>query len=94
VPNAETAPDPQQRWRLVEPARLARVSAQQVRNYLDMGVLPPVERTANGYRAFTTHHADALITTRALAAGHGWRRGHHHEFDPPRGHRRRARGDR
>lgn len=74
MPNAEIAPDPQQRWRLVEPARLARVSAQQVRNYLDMGVLPPVERTANGYRAFTTHHADALITTRALAAGHGWRR--------------------
>lgn len=62
------------RWRLVELARLAGVSSQQIRNYLDMGVLPPVERSAHGYRVFTTRHAEALITTRALAAGHGWNR--------------------
>jgi DNA-binding transcriptional MerR regulator len=61
-------------WKLAELARLAGVSPQQVRNYVDMGVLPPAERRANGYRAFTTRHADALLATRSLAAGHGWSR--------------------
>ncbi|GGS57418.1 MerR family transcriptional regulator [Actinokineospora fastidiosa] len=58
--------------RLVELARIAGVTPQQVRNYLDQGFLPPAERAPNGYRVFTQAHADALVTTRALAAGHGW----------------------
>lgn len=62
------------RWRLAELARLAGVSPQQIRNYLDAGLLPSVERTASGYRIFTERHADALVTARLVAAGHGWQR--------------------
>ncbi|MFC4950333.1 MerR family DNA-binding transcriptional regulator [Pseudonocardia sp. GCM10023141] len=57
------------RWRLVELARLGGVSPQQVRNYLDMGVLPPAGRSANGYRTFPDRHADALLATRARSLG-------------------------
>lgn len=53
-------------------ARTAGISVQQVRNYVDTGVLPPVERTASGYRIFTTAHAEALATAREAAVGHGW----------------------
>ena len=60
--------------RLAELARLAGVTPQQVRNYLDEGLLPPADRAPNGYRVFTDDHAAALATTRALAAGHGWAR--------------------
>jgi DNA-binding transcriptional MerR regulator len=33
-----------------------------------------LNRAANNYRVFTDHHAEALRTVRALAAGHGWPR--------------------
>ncbi len=62
------------RWRLAELARLAGITEQQVRNYLAAGLLPPAGRAANNYRVLTDHHADALRTVRALAAGHGWPR--------------------
>jgi DNA-binding transcriptional MerR regulator len=62
------------RWRLVELARLAGITEQQVRNYLTAGLLPPAGRTASNYRVFTDQHADALRTARALATGHGWPR--------------------
>jgi DNA-binding transcriptional MerR regulator len=55
-------------------ARLGGISEQQVRNYLTAGLLPPAGRAANNYRVLTDHHADALRTARALAAGHGWAR--------------------
>jgi DNA-binding transcriptional MerR regulator len=64
----------ERRWRLVELARSAGITEQQVRNYLAAGLLPPAERAANNYRVFTDHHADALRAVRALAAGHGWPR--------------------
>ncbi|MCW8097220.1 MerR family transcriptional regulator [Streptomyces tauricus] len=60
------------RLRVVDLARAAGVSTQQVRNYVETGLLPPVERTDSGYRVFTDVHADALTAARALAAGHGW----------------------
>ncbi|MEU5089608.1 MerR family transcriptional regulator [Streptomyces sp. NPDC021356] len=60
------------RGRIGELARSAGVSVQQVRNYVDSGLLPPVGRTASGYRVFTAAHADALATARELAGGHGW----------------------
>lgn len=60
------------RWRTSELARQAGVSEQQIRNYVDTGVLPPVARAENNYRIFTDQHADALQTARALADGHGW----------------------
>jgi DNA-binding transcriptional MerR regulator len=57
------------------PADLARVhglSAQAVRNYERDGVLPPAERSSNGYRRFTNVHAKALSAYLALIPGHGY----------------------
>jgi DNA-binding transcriptional MerR regulator len=62
------------RWRLTDLAQLGDVTEQQIRNYLDAGLLPPAERAANNYRVFTDRHADAVRVLRVLAAGHGWRR--------------------
>jgi DNA-binding transcriptional MerR regulator len=62
------------RLRAIELARTAGISVQQVRNYVELGILPPVERTASGYRIFTDHHARALAVARQLADGHGWAR--------------------
>jgi len=64
----------ERRQRLVELARLAGVTEQQIRNYLAAGLLPPAERAANNYRVFTDQHADAVRTLCALAGGHGWPR--------------------
>ncbi|MEQ4306032.1 MerR family transcriptional regulator [Plantactinospora sp. B6F1] len=63
---------PERRLRPVDLARLAGISTQQVRNYLDAGVLPPAPRTAAGYRQFDERHRRALLTYRALARGYGW----------------------
>lgn len=60
--------------RITDLARMAGISVQQVRNYVELGVLPPVERTASGYRVFTEAHAEALLIVRQLAEGHGWER--------------------
>lgn len=60
------------RLRAVDLAREAGISTQQVRNYVETGILPPVQRTDSGYRVFTTAHAEALKAGRALAVGHGW----------------------
>ena len=60
------------RVRAGELARRGGISVQQVRNYVDQGLLPPAARTESGYRAFTTDHAEALDAVRALAEGHGW----------------------
>ncbi len=62
------------RLRAIELARTAGISVQQVRNYVELGILPPVERTASGYRIFTDDHARALVVARQLADGHGWAR--------------------
>lgn len=58
--------------RPVDLAREVGVSAQQIRNYADAGILPPAERTAAGYRRFDTRHRAALLAYRALARGYGW----------------------
>lgn len=58
--------------RTVDLARLGGVSTQQVRNYVDQGVLPPAGRTPAGYRTFEEYHRSALLTYRALTRGHGW----------------------
>lgn len=57
--------------RSVDLARAAGVSAQQIRNYADAGVLPPVARSATGYRLFEARHRRALLAYRALARGFG-----------------------
>lgn len=57
--------------RPVDLAQAVGVSAQQIRNYEDAGVLPPVPRSASGYRQFSERHLDALVTYRALVPGFG-----------------------
>ncbi|MEV0732907.1 MerR family transcriptional regulator [Polymorphospora sp. NPDC050346] len=56
----------------VDLARSAGLSVQQIRNYVDVGLLPPAERAANGYRVFTGRHARALTVARILLDGYGW----------------------
>lgn len=57
--------------RPVDLARVAGVSTQQIRNYEEAGILPPVMRTAAGYRRFEDRHRRALVTYRALMRGYG-----------------------
>jgi len=58
--------------RPIDLARLAGISAQQVRNYADAGVLPAAPRTPAGYRRFDDRHRRALLAYRALGRGFGW----------------------
>lgn len=57
--------------RPVDLARAAGLSTQQIRNYEDIGVLPPALRTPSGYRRLEVRHRRALFTYRALAKGYG-----------------------
>jgi DNA-binding transcriptional MerR regulator len=58
--------------RPIDLARMAGISTQQIRNYVDAGILPPTPRTPAGYRRFDARHRRALLTYRALARGYGW----------------------
>jgi DNA-binding transcriptional MerR regulator len=58
----------------VRPVDLARpygLSGQAVRNYEAAGILPAAERTASGYRDYTSRHAAALRAFVALIPAHG-----------------------
>lgn len=57
--------------RTVDVARAAGYSVQQVRKLEHEGVLPPVPRTASGYRRYGAVHVQAALAYRALAAGAG-----------------------
>jgi DNA-binding transcriptional MerR regulator len=57
--------------RAIDLARVAGISTQQVRNYADAGILPPVPRTASGHRRFDETHRGAILAYRALARGCG-----------------------
>ena len=57
------------RLRAVDLAATVGISVQQVRNYVESGVLPPAGRTASGYRIFTTEHARALDRGAAIGRG-------------------------
>jgi DNA-binding transcriptional MerR regulator len=48
------------------------ISVQQVRNYEAWGFLPQAERKANGYRAYTSQHLQAIRAVRTMIAGYGW----------------------
>lgn len=52
-------------------AREFGLSTQAIRNYTDAGILPPVERTAHGFRRYGPVHVRALATFRALVPAHG-----------------------
>ncbi|WP_338484466.1 MerR family transcriptional regulator [Streptomyces sp. SCSIO 75703] len=70
-PGAGSAAGPGPRLRTVDLARLAGISAQQVRNHEAAGVLPPARRTDAGYRVFGEAHRHALLAYRALREGCG-----------------------
>lgn len=57
--------------RPVDLARLAGVSAQQIRNYEEAGLLPAARRSVAGHRLYTGRHRRALLTYRALLTGYG-----------------------
>lgn len=57
--------------RPVDLAQAVGVSAQQIRNYEDAGVLPPVPRSESGYRQFSERHLLALQTFRSMIPGYG-----------------------
>lgn len=57
--------------RPIDLARLAGISTQQVRNYVDEGVLPPAGRTPSGYRELDQRHRSALLAYRAMLRGYG-----------------------
>jgi DNA-binding transcriptional MerR regulator len=57
--------------RPVDLARPHGLSTQAIRNYETAGILPGSERTAHGYRTYTTLHAQALRAFLALLPGHG-----------------------
>ncbi len=62
-----------EKLRPVDLARRHGLSTQAVRNYEAAGILPPADRTAAGYRAYTPLHGLALGTFLALVPGHGHR---------------------
>jgi DNA-binding transcriptional MerR regulator len=55
----------------VDLARPYGLSGQAVRNYEAAGILPAAERTASGYRDYTSRHAAALRAFVALIPAHG-----------------------
>ncbi|MFL5804147.1 MAG: MerR family transcriptional regulator [Roseiflexaceae bacterium] len=58
--------------RTIDLARAAGISTQMVRNYEQVGFLPPAERSPAGYRRYTARHLHALRAARAMIGGHGW----------------------
>ncbi|MFC8796347.1 MerR family transcriptional regulator [Streptomyces griseoincarnatus] len=57
--------------RTADVARESGYSVQQVRDLERLGVIPPAVRGANGYRAYTTTHVQALRAYRGLASAAG-----------------------
>jgi DNA-binding transcriptional MerR regulator len=59
----------------VRPIDLGRevgISAQQVRNYESLGIVPPAVRSTSGRRLYENRHLAAIRTARVLMAGYGW----------------------
>ncbi|MCK0116943.1 MerR family transcriptional regulator [Isoptericola sp. S6320L] len=52
-------------------ARATGYSVQQVRDLERLGIVPPAERAANGYRQYRRHHVQAVRAYRGLAAAVG-----------------------
>lgn len=48
-----------------------RISASTLRNYEAKGLVPPAERSANGYRIYTDLHAAYLACLQAMAPAFG-----------------------
>jgi DNA-binding transcriptional MerR regulator len=56
-------------YRTSDLAKAVGVHANTVRRYVDWGLLPPVERSPNGYRRFTQHHLDCLRLDKLVLEG-------------------------
>ncbi|MFI1831464.1 MerR family DNA-binding transcriptional regulator [Streptomyces sp. NPDC020412] len=57
--------------RPVDVARQHGLSPQTVRNYEDVGIIPPAERSRSGYRNYTAAHAAGLTAHLALVPAFG-----------------------
>jgi DNA-binding transcriptional MerR regulator len=60
------------RLRPIDLARAVGVSTQTVRQYEELGFLPPAERSSTGHRVYGPRHLQALRTARVMADGYGW----------------------
>jgi len=60
------------RFRPIDLARDAAISAASVRMYEREGFLPPAERGSSGHRLYRERDLHALRTSRALMKGYGW----------------------
>lgn len=64
--------EPPRTWlRTTDVASASGYSVQQVRDLERLGVIPPAERAANGYRQFSAQHLLALRAYRGIAAAVG-----------------------
>jgi len=57
--------------RPIDIARKLNISTSALRHYEDWGIIPPVERGANGYRVYTEVHVAYFECIRAMNAGFG-----------------------
>ncbi|MCR8842256.1 MerR family transcriptional regulator [Paenibacillus sp. SC116] len=57
--------------RPIDIARKLNISTSALRHYEDWGIVPPIERGANGYRIYTEVHVAYFECIRALSAGFG-----------------------
>jgi DNA-binding transcriptional MerR regulator len=58
--------------RTIDLARAVGLGVQMVRNYEELGFIPPAERSAANYRQYTDAHLESLRLTRRLIDGYGW----------------------
>jgi DNA-binding transcriptional MerR regulator len=61
-----------ERLRPIDLARATGVSTQTVRMYEQYGFLPSAERSATGYRRYTSRHLQAMCVARLAVSGFGW----------------------
>jgi DNA-binding transcriptional MerR regulator len=63
--------------RPVDLARAVGLSTQTIRSYEEVGLLPPSERSAQGYRRYSQHHLHALRVACGTIAAFGWENARH-----------------
>lgn len=58
--------------RTIDLARAVGLGVQMVRNYEELGFIPPAGRSAANYRQYTDAHLESLRLSRQLIDGYGW----------------------
>ncbi len=56
----------------IDIARRLKISTSALRHYESWGILPPIERAANGYRIYTEEHVAYFECIRAMQPGFGY----------------------